>query len=230
MISGAARGIGLAIAGQLHQEGYRISLGARNLDALEAATASFAAPDGSMSLHRFDATDAESQKQWVAETVTEHGAIDALVNNAGILLPFSLYDFDEAGLDGMWDINVKTPARLASLAYPHLKESSHGRLVNIASLSGKRVKSGFEPGYAMSKHALIALTHATRQQWWDDGIRVTAVCPSWVGTDMIAGAEYGDEPVIQPEDVASLVSLALALPDHASMAEMHINCRREELF
>ncbi len=226
MISGAARGIGLATARRLHDEGYALSLGARNLNDLRAATSDWSGPE--ITHHRFDALDDDSQQQWVDECVAAHGRLDGLVNNAGVILPFSLTDFEADGLDGMWEVNVKTPARLASMAYPHLKSSPNGRVVNIASMSAKRVRGGFEPGYAMTKHAVMALTHATRQQWWDDGIRATAICPSWVETDMIAEVDYGEEPVIAPDDIAALVSLALALPNHASMAELAINCRRED--
>ena len=226
MISGAGRGIGLATAERLHSEGFALSLGARNIEALRAATSGWSGAE--ITHHHFDALEPDSQTTWVEECVEAHGRLDGLVNNAGVILPFSLTEFDAEGIDGMWEINVKTPARLASLAYPHLKASPNGRLVNIASMSGKRVRGGFEPGYAMTKHAVMALTHATRQQWWDDGIRATAICPSWVETDMIAEVDYGQEPVIAPDDIAALVSLALSLPNHASMAELAINCRQED--
>lgn len=226
MISGAGRGIGLATAKRLHGEGFALSLGARNVEALQAATSDWAG--ATITHHHFDALDPDSQEAWIDGCVEAHGRLDGLVNNAGVILPFSLTDFDAEGIDGMWEVNVKTPARLASLAYPHLKSSPNGRLVNVASMSGKRVRGGFEPGYAMTKHAVMALTNATRQQWWDDGIRATAICPSWVETDMIAEVDYGEEPVIAPDDVAALVSLALSLPNHASMAELAINCRKED--
>jgi len=231
MVSGAGRGIGSAIAARLHREGYALSLAARDLPSLQAATEDWSQTGGgAVSCHRFDAFDAESQNEWVADCVAGHGRLDGLVNNAGVIEPFSLTEFDDRGLDAMWEVNVKTPARLASLVYPHLLAADHGRVVNIASMSGKRVRGGFEPGYAMTKHAVMALTHATRQQWWDDGIRATAICPSWVETDMIDGVDYGAEPVIQADDVAALVSTALALPDHVSVAELAINCRREDLY
>lgn len=225
MISGAARGIGLATARRLNELGYRLSLGARDTAALTDAVAEWDGPE--VTCHHFDAYDADSQASWVDETVAAHGQLDGLVNNAGVILPFSLTEFDDAGLDGMWEVNVKTPARLGSLAYPHLK-ATKGRIVTIASLSGRRVKNGFEPGYAMTKHAVMALTHATRQSWWDDGIRATAICPSFVETDMISEVDTGDEPIIAPDDVAELVATALALPAHLSVAEMSLNCRRED--
>ncbi|MEM7325649.1 MAG: SDR family NAD(P)-dependent oxidoreductase, partial [Actinomycetota bacterium] len=138
--------------------------------------------------------------------------------------------YDEAAFDDMLTVNVKTPTLLTHLTLPHLRVSGHGRVINIASLSGKRVKGGFSPGYAMSKHAVMALTHATRQYGWDDGVRATAICPSFVETEMIAGVDTGEEPVIDPDDLAELVSTALSMPNFSSVPEIIVNCRREDLF
>ncbi|MBV9522928.1 MAG: short-chain dehydrogenase, partial [Alphaproteobacteria bacterium] len=83
----------------------------------------------------------------------------------------------------------------------------------------------------MSKFAVMALTHAARRAGWEDGVRATAVCPSFVATDMTAWVK--DVPraaMIQPEDLAELVAMALALPDTAVVAELLVNCRLEEMF
>lgn len=225
MLSGPTRGIGRATAARLHAAGFALSLGARDAGALVALTADW--PSGSYSLHHFDALDTASQADWVSHTVDQHGRIDGLVNNAGVLAPFDFQHFQEDSLDIMWAINVKTPARLAHLALPHLRAAGDGRIVNMASLSGKRVNGKFEPGYAMTKHAVVALTAALRQEFWSDGVRATAICPSFVDTEMIAGADPGPEPIIDPADVAELIHTALCLPGSASVAELTINCRVE---
>ena len=115
-----------------------------------------------------------------------------------------------------------------ALSVPHLRAAGHGRVVNIASASGKRVRNGFAPGYAMTKHAVVALTHATRQHGWDDGIRAVAVCPGFIDTEMIADVDTGREPVIDPADIAELVTTWLSLPDSASVAELIVTCRLED--
>lgn len=227
MLSGPARGIGRAVAERLRDAGFRLSLGGRNTDAIQAMV------DGwgdEVSVHHFDAIERESAETWVSETVAEHGGIDVLINNAGVLEGFGLDDYDEAAFDLMLTVNVKAPTLLTHLALPHLRRSGHGRVINVASLSGKRVKGGFSPGYAMSKHAMMALTHATRQHGWPDGIRATAICPSFVGTDMIADVDTGQEPVIDPADIAELINTALAMPNHSSVPEIAVNCRLEDMF
>jgi NADP-dependent 3-hydroxy acid dehydrogenase YdfG len=228
MVSGANRGIGLAVAKALHDRGYRLSLGARDTAKLDAATQALGR-DRVMGA-AFDARDKASAAAWVEATVRRFGRIDALVNNAGIALDVALEDDDEDAYDAMWEVNVKGPLRLIRLALPHLRRAGTGRIVNVASLSGKRVKNE-KAGYAMSKFAVMALTHAVRRAGWDDGVRATALCPSFVATDMTDWVK--DVPragMIQPEDLAELVATALALPNNAVVAELLVNCRLEDMF
>ncbi|MCB9947666.1 MAG: SDR family NAD(P)-dependent oxidoreductase [Rhodospirillaceae bacterium] len=229
MISGANRGIGYGVARRLAASGFRLSLGARDLAALSAAVADL--PAERTACFAYDAADLGLAEAWVAGTVARFGRIDGLVNNAGIAKPpYRLDDADESALDAMWAVNVKGPLRLVRLALPHLLACGHGRVVNVASLSGKRVKND-NVGYAMTKYAVVALTHAIRRHGWDQGLRATAVCPSFVRTDLTADVDKvtADE-MIQPEDLAQLVETALNLPDNAVVAEMLVNCRLEDLF
>lgn len=229
MVSGANRGIGLAVAQRLIERGYRVSLGARDVSTLDAATAGAKAEQ--VACFRYDALDLDLAKAWVAGTAQQFGRIDGLVNNAGIAKPsFTIEDEDETILDRMISVNIKGPLRLIRLAMPHLIESGTGRVINVASLSGKRVKNP-NVGYAMTKFALIALTHAVRRHGWDHGVRATAVCPSFVRTDLTADAlAVAPDDMIQPEDLAELIETALSLPNNAVVAEMLVNCRLEDLF
>jgi len=219
LISGANRGIGAAIAQRLAAAGWRLALGVRQ-------PAAVAAPS-TCTIHRYDALDRDAGARWVAEAMAAHGRIDALINNAGIAPYVGLEDGDEALLDDLFDINVKAPFRVIRAALPHLKASGRGRVINLASLSGKRVL-GLNAGYQMSKHAVVALTHAVRRVGWPHGIRATALCPGFVDTDMIAGKhDVPEDELIQPEDLARLVELLLELPNSASIAELLVNGRYE---
>ena len=227
MISGANRGIGLAVARRLLDGGAKLSLGIRDK---MTATSQFGEAQNII-LNRYDARDVGSAQQWVEKTVSTFGKLDGLVNNAGIAEPaVSLMDNDETQLDEMWAVNGKGPTRLTRLAMPHLTKSGNGRVVNIASLSGKRVKND-NMGYAMTKFAVIALTHATRREGWDQGIRATAICPSFVRTDMTSDVSRVDpNEMIQPQDLAELIHTALTLPNNAVMAEMLVNYTLEDMF
>jgi NADP-dependent 3-hydroxy acid dehydrogenase YdfG len=225
MISGANRGIGAAIASELEAHGYRVSLGARDPSALAAAFG----PETDTRLHaRFDAFDPASAEAWVAATVKKFGRIDALINNAGSNERVSLtYDNDEA-LDRLWAVNVRAPLRLTRLCLPHLEKTGRGRIVNIASLSGKRVRNAFV-GYNMTKFAVMGLTHTTRHVTWDKGVRATVICPSFVRTDMTADTtKVAPQDMIQPETLAGIVRNTIELPNNAAVAEVLVNCRLED--
>jgi NADP-dependent 3-hydroxy acid dehydrogenase YdfG len=226
MISGANRGIGRAIAEYLHEEGYNLSLGARRPDSLAALTGTLEA--SRVFAHSYEARDPQSPMAWVKATVERFGRVDGLVNNAGVLYRFGVEDEDESRLDEMWEVNAKGPLRLIRAAFPHLKACGAGRVINIVSLSGKRVVASWVAGYCMSKFATSALTHAVRYSGWDHGVRATAICPNIVATDMIADfADLPPEKMIHPGVIAQLVATVLALPNPTSVVEIPINCRLE---
>ncbi|QQM32960.1 SDR family NAD(P)-dependent oxidoreductase (plasmid) [Martelella lutilitoris] len=226
MVSGANRGIGAAIVRDLLQHDYRLSLGARDTARLEAEFG----PPGDRLLHnRFDAYEPETAKAWVDETAAHFGRIDGLVNNAGSGEQVLLTDDNEEALDRLWAVNVKAPLRLTRLCLPHLEETGRGRIVNIVSMSGKRVRNGFV-GYNMTKFAVMGLTHTTRHVAWEKGVRATAICPSFVRTEMSSyTSKVKPEDMIQPETMAELVRTAIELPNNAAMAEMLVNCRLEDM-
>jgi NAD(P)-dependent dehydrogenase (short-subunit alcohol dehydrogenase family) len=228
LISGASRGIGAAIARRLHADGYTLSLGAR--DPKMASDALGAHDPARVMTARFDALDADSASQWIAATIERFGRIDGLINNAGILRMVRFDEGDEAAMNEMWSVNVMAPFRLLRLALPHLRRSGHGRVVNIASTDAKRFRDATSSiGYVMTKHAVLVLSHAAKFAGWDDGVRVTALCPGAVETDLIAGLA-GATPAagrMKPETVAHTVSFLLSLPDTASVAELPMNTRLE---
>lgn len=227
MVSGAGRGLGAAIAERLLSDGWTLSLGLRDTGQAERFAAD---PDRLLTCH-FDAMDPASAPAWVQATMDRFNRIDALVNNAGIL---RMVDFDQGSeddLDDLWAVNVKAPFRLIRAALPHLKTNGAGRVVNIASTDAKRYRGGTSVGYAMTKHALLAMTQAVRHAAWNDGVRATALCPGAIDTDLIAHLP-GVTPKadrLTPATVAGMVAFILALPNQASVPEFIANTRLEPL-
>jgi NAD(P)-dependent dehydrogenase (short-subunit alcohol dehydrogenase family) len=218
MVSGASRGIGRAVAERLSADGFRLSLGARN----PASLADLAGP--AVLTHAHAAESRASAEAWVQATLDRFGRLDGLVNNAGSGIVARLED-DDAAFEQLHQVNTMGPLRLLRAALPHLRQAGTGRIVNVISLSGKRVAND-NTGYAMSKFAALALSHAVRRAAWDDGVRVCAVCPSFVATDMTAGAKsVAPEEMIQPADLASLIRTVLLLPNTAVVSELLVNCR-----
>ena len=139
-----------------------------------------------MLLHAYDASDPGSAETWVSATDRHWGGIDTVIHCAGILhrTPLLFADGEEQQLDELWAINVKGPWWLTRAAWSHLVTSGHGRIQVLVSMSGKRVK-GRMAGYPVSKFALMGLCQSMRNEGWDKGIRVTAICPSWVNTCLL---------------------------------------------
>lgn len=228
MVSGASRGIGEAIAHRLLDDGFRLSLGVRDVAATRQKFT--VVDDDTLLISHYDATDPATADTWVDRTVQHFGVLDALINNAGIWRQVNFETGDESLLDELWEVNVKGPFRLIRLALPHLRDCGNGRIVNIASTDGVRFRDNTcSVGYTMSKHALVAMSHAARHSGYEDGVRVTALCPGAVATELVAGVP-GVTPHAQqlaPATVAHIVATLLTLPNNASVAWMPVNTRLE---
>lgn len=183
MVSGANRGFGLAIAQRLHRDGYRLSLGARRLDALKDAVASFA--DAQVLQCRFDAGDADSARDWVDRTVRHFGRLDALVNNAGIIYRHTAETATDEEWDRLMAVNLTAVFRMSRAAVRAMKRQGGGAIVNIASDWGL-VGGRNALAYCASKGAVVQMTRAMALDHAKDKIRVNCVCPGEVDTPMLA--------------------------------------------
>lgn len=227
MISGASRGICRAIASRVMADGHRLSLGVRDPQTLAATDLG---RSDRVLLHRYDALNPETARDWVRATL-EHfgedgGGIDSVIHCAGIFSRVGLLfdEGEEREIERLWQVNVMGPWWLTRAAWPFLVSSGDGRVIVLVSMSGKRVKGNL-PAYASSKFALMALCQTMRHEGWSDGIRVTAICPGWVNTDMAAAVTaIPPNAMTQPEDLATLTSTLLQLPAAAVPFELAVNC------
>ncbi|WP_318765280.1 SDR family NAD(P)-dependent oxidoreductase [Agrobacterium fabrum] len=225
MVSGATRGIGKAIAQDLIRHGYRVSLGARNVQDLEAV---FGDQNEALHYARFDALDHSSMKDWVSTTVAKFNRIDGLVNNAGCGDHVDLEkEINVEMLQKQWDINCVAPLIMTKLCMPYLIESGSGRIVNLNSMSGQRVANSLV-GYNMTKHGLGGLTKTTQHVGWDHGLRAVDICPGFVATDMSSWTNLiGPDEMIQPQDIAKLVREAMERPNRAFVPKNEVLCMKE---
>lgn len=229
LVSGADGGIGGAVAQEMIQHGYRVSLGALDVANLVKKHG----PETEKQRYfRFDAFEPQTAEDWVAGTVSEFGQIGCLVNCAGWAEPVSIYDDNDEALDRLWAVNAKAPLRMTRLCLPYLEETGQGRIINLVSMAGKRVRNAFV-GYAMSKYAQMAVNHSTRTLTWDKGVRATAVCPGWVSTEMSKNSKtrtIESEEMTTPETLAHLIRVTMELPNTAAIAELLVNCEFEDVF
>ena len=230
LLSGASRGIGKAIAERLLRDGHRLSLGVRDPNALAGSLLNVERWGADrLLIHPYEAQDPSSAAAWVDATVRWSGGIDTLIHCAGILrsTPLLFADGDESDLNDLWQINVMGPWWLTRAAWKSLSASGQGRIQVLVSMSGKRCK-GRMAGYPVSKFALMGLCQAIRNEGWQAGIRITAICPSWVNTAM-ARSVSSVEPLqmTQPEDIATLSSTLLQVDNAAVPFELAVNCALE---
>jgi NAD(P)-dependent dehydrogenase (short-subunit alcohol dehydrogenase family) len=168
---------------------------------------------------------------WAAEALAQFGRIDAVVANAGLMIPKPPIEIFNDEMAELLEVNVQAPRRLAAACWDALSASGRGRIILLGSLSGKRVKSARSGSYAISKFAVVGLAHALRHSGFDQGIRTTAVCPGFVATDMAMGLTDRDaQAMTQPEDLARVIQMLIDLPNEASVAEFCVNCQLEESY
>jgi NAD(P)-dependent dehydrogenase (short-subunit alcohol dehydrogenase family) len=208
VVTGANRGIGMAVCRDLAARGFAVLLGSRDLRKGEAAARALNDAAGTVPVRAvaLDVTDPEA----IARLAAELDRVDVLVNNAAILYDTgnraATVDLDivrsamETNLFGAW--------AMAQALLPQLRRSDHGRIVNVSSEAGSlaSMRSG-APAYQITKAALNAFTRTLAGELQGTGILVNAVCPGWVETDM---GGPGGRPVA--EGAASVVWAAL-LPD-----------------
>jgi len=227
LISGASSGIGLATAKYLLNEGYTLSLGVRNIEKTKELFSKYKSKN--YIVNKFEATELTTIDSWVENTINKYGKIDGLVNNAGILKIISFNEGEIEDLNDLWKVNVVAPFYLTKLCMPHIKKRNNGRIINIASTDGKRYRESVSVGYSMVKHALVSMSHATRIEGWDDGVRVTALCPGAVETNLLNGIPgvTASKDRLKPETIAYAVAFILSLPNTASVSEFPMNTRLE---
>lgn len=225
MISGATRGIGRAIAAELYQAGWALSLGVRDPSALPPELVA----GERVLVSDYDAGDQDAPARWHAATRAWAGRVDAVVHCAGVNSPQPLTTVTAEEMERVWRINTLAPTLLAQEVLPSLRRSGSGRLMLLASMSGKRIRND-KVAYGTSKFAVVGLAHTVREQAWADGVRVCAVCPSFVRTDMTAQAtKVTADEMTQPATLAHLMRTVIELPNTASVAELLVNCRLEDM-
>lgn len=228
MISGANRGIGAAVASNLVSQGWKVSLGVRGGRMPDWAAA---LPEESVIACPYDAMAGNEEASWFAQTRARLGPVGCVVANAGIMVPKSVIEAEDEEVAAMMEVNAFAPRRLVRAAWDDLTASGRGRVIIVASLSGKRVKSALSGSYSMSKFAAVALAHGIRHAGFDAGVRATAVCPGFVATDMgLSLSGRPAEAMTNPDDLARIVSMLIDLPNEASVAEFAVNCQAEEFF
>ncbi|MNW39068.1 putative oxidoreductase [compost metagenome] len=216
IITGASKGIGKAIATALAKEGVHLGLISRSTADLEELQHSLH-NEYSVNVHiaSADVSNRIEAEAAVQSLQKELGSIDILINNAGIAKFATLLDMDPSEWERIIQVNLMGTYYISRAVLPYMLNQNSGNIINVASTAGER---GFATGsaYCASKFALLGLTESLLQEVRKSNIRVVALTPSTVNTELAlnAGLKIGDEDrMMQPEDVAELAIATLRLPE-----------------
>ena len=218
LITGAGNGIGRTTALAFAQQGASVVVADMSRSAGEETTALITQAGGTASFILCDVTKDQDVQSMVAGTLEIYGKLDIAFNNAGIEIESSkLADGDEATYDKIMDVNVKGVWRCMKYQIPALLKQSSSAIVNTASIAGLGAAPKMSV-YSASKHAVIGMTKSAAVEYGKKGLRVNAICPAVIDTEMFRRATENDPQkaqfvksihpvgrIGQPEEVAAAV-------------------------
>lgn len=216
IVTGGSRGIGRCIAKELAHQGADIAFTGRSLNAnTESLEAELRELGVKAKAYATDAADFTASQAFVEQVIEEFGKVDILINNAGITQDTLLMRMTEEQWDDVIRVNLKSAFNLTKAVTPHMMRARTGSIVNISSVVGVSGNAG-QANYAASKAGLLGLTKATAKELGSRGIRVNAIAPGFIETDMTAVldekalAEWKKGIALrrggQPEEVAKAVA------------------------
>ncbi|MBC8146085.1 MAG: SDR family NAD(P)-dependent oxidoreductase [bacterium] len=223
LVTGASSGIGASIVHALSRTGYRVALAARNELDLKKVASACEDPSATIVLPT-DVRDDEQVRRMVDKTIDAFGQIDVLVNNAGFGTFKPVIELTAAEFDSIIAVNLRGAFLATRYTLPHMYARRDGAVINISSIAGKH---GFASGgaYCASKFGLMGLMECVFQEARRYDVRVVTITPGSVDTAFFDQAQTeapNRERILQPDDVAETVLLALSLPARALLRELDI--------
>ena len=224
LVTGATEGIGRATAFALGRAGWQVGVCARTASRVDTLLGELAAAAIRAAGRAGDVGDERDAPTIVGHVTDALGAVDALVNNAGVLIAKPFEELTPADWDRTMATNLRSLFLMTREVLPEMRRRRRGTVVNVASLAGR---NGFVGGtaYAASKHAVLGFSKSLMLEVRRDGIRVVAVCPGSVGTAMLRDQpllKADPDKILKPEDVASTILHVLELPERALVSELDI--------
>ena len=212
LVTGASRGIGRAIALGLAREGFDVVLNdiGRQRAELEGVAGKIAATGWRAIALCADVSDRAEVAAMVDKAIAWNGRIDAVVNNAGILIPGTVEALPEEHWDAVMDVNAKGTFLVVQALLPHMRARRYGRIVNIASIGGKH-GAPEQAHYSASKAAIMGFTRVLAQEVGPLGITANCVCPGIIVTDM--GRTNLEDPAVAGRWIANTALRRLGQPE-----------------
>lgn len=224
LVTGASRGLGPYICRALASEGVNIVAAARTTDLLEKVAASLRQHGVRSVAVTSDLTVAAERVSLVERSERALGAIDILINNAGIESEGAFLGIDDGTIEETVEVNLTAPMHLARMLLPQMIERGHGHIVNLSSVGGKR-GAPYDAVYCGTKAALIQWSNALRLELKGTGVTVSVICPGYV-TEVGMFAKFGiDPPLILGSCTPHQVARGLIRVISRNRPELIINSR-----
>jgi len=184
LVTGAASGIGHAIAEAFVKEGAKVVIADLNVDRAKEAATGLKDKGYDAIAVSCDVTDEKQMENAIQTAVTKYGSLDILVNNAGFQHVSPIEEFPTETFEKLVKVMLTAPFIATKLAFPIMKKQKFGRIINMASINGLIGFAG-KAGYNSAKHGLIGLTKVAALECATDGITVNALCPGYVDTPLV---------------------------------------------
>jgi len=194
LITGASRGLGLAMAEGLAEAGAIVVLNSRNVDALDRVASALRGRSLKAETSPFDVTDHHAAQTAIEAIITRHGRLDILVANAGINHRMPLADWKPADWDRLLVTNLRACFFLAQQTAVSMRQQRHGRIIFTTSIASIQARSAIH-GYAASKSGLVGLTRSLACELGEYGITCNGICPGYFETDLTRSVLLSEEYV-----------------------------------
>ncbi len=204
VITGATKGIGRAIAEKFAKEGWDLAICARTKKDLDALASSLAPRPSSLITFVCDVSKKEEIKAFAEKVNSEFGAVDIIVNNAGIFIPGQVINEAESTLETLMETNLYSAYHLSRMLLPKMMEKKTGHIFNLCSVASIQAYPN-GGSYSISKFALLGLSKALREELKEHRIKVTALIAGATYTDSWKASDLPESRFMKPEDVAQSV-------------------------
>lgn len=222
IVTGASKGIGRGIATYLAMDGMTVGLLARSRDLLEDLAQGIRDQDGACETEACDLRDIHGAASAIDSLAEKLGGIDALVNNAGLVIRKNVFDLSPEEWHAMIDTNVNGVFYATRAALPHLQRNGGGHIINISSISGKLPLPGGS-GYAASKYAVTGFSLSLFQELRDHNITVSTIYPGSVDSESHRHGGQDDASwKVAPEDVGKVCRDILTAAPGTAISELEI--------